>query len=144
MIHFPEKVPAGRVVSEAVSLRDLAATVLDLAGAQDSSPLPGRSLARVWGEPGSAGRDETTPPFSELATQIEKTAKEPRSPRCAGPLKAIVVGESVYIHHGGGGEELYNLPTDPAEKSNQTHSADAEPFLSTPPQRSWSSSSSRT
>ena len=40
--------PAGRVVDAAVSLRDLPATVLDLLGLADGSPLPGHSLAAYW------------------------------------------------------------------------------------------------
>ncbi len=40
--------PAGRAVDETVSLRDLAATVVDLAGLSAGSPFPGESLARFW------------------------------------------------------------------------------------------------
>jgi hypothetical protein len=41
-----------RAVTEKVSLRDLPATIVDLAGLADGSPLPGRSLARFWGGSG--------------------------------------------------------------------------------------------
>ena len=37
-----------RVVKETVSLRDLAATVVDLLGMTAGSPIPGDSLARLW------------------------------------------------------------------------------------------------
>ena len=36
------------IVSETVSLRDLPATIVDLAGQGTGAPFPGRSLARLW------------------------------------------------------------------------------------------------
>jgi len=46
MLRYPARVPAGRRVTQAVSLRDLPATILDLAGAGGVAPLlPGTSLA---------------------------------------------------------------------------------------------------
>ena len=53
-IHVPLLIvlPAGQratgVVRETVSLRDLPATILDLAGLSEGSPFPGRSLADLW------------------------------------------------------------------------------------------------
>ena len=46
--------PADRspgVVREAVSLRDLPATIVDLVGLAAGAPFPGRSLARFWRDP---------------------------------------------------------------------------------------------
>ena len=40
--------PAGRVVDSPVSLRDLPATVVNLAGLSVGSPFPGHSLAAYW------------------------------------------------------------------------------------------------
>ena len=39
-----------QVVKEAVSLRDLAATIVDVTGQAAGSPFPGRSLARFWND----------------------------------------------------------------------------------------------
>jgi len=47
VVWFPGQVPAGQRVTAPVSLRNLAATIMDLAGA-DTAPLPGQSLARFW------------------------------------------------------------------------------------------------
>ena len=41
---------AKRIVKETVSLRDLAATVVDVLGLAAGSPFPGESLARLWKE----------------------------------------------------------------------------------------------
>src|SRR5262249_42530025 len=40
-----------QVVPETVSLRDLPATIVDLAGLGARAPFPGRSLARLWHTP---------------------------------------------------------------------------------------------
>ncbi len=47
----PGATQAKRVVNERVSLRDLAATIVELAGQKEGSPIPGESLARFWREP---------------------------------------------------------------------------------------------
>ena len=56
----PKEVPAGRVVVEPVSLRDIPATVVDLLGLASARPFPGRSLARFWAgkEPAKANTGE--------------------------------------------------------------------------------------
>ena len=47
LVWFPGRVPPGRRVAQPISLRNIAATVLDLT-APGWAPLPGRSLARFW------------------------------------------------------------------------------------------------
>jgi arylsulfatase A-like enzyme len=52
-VHVPFLIvpPGGttkRTVADAVSLRDLAATIVDNSGMADGSPFPGNSLARLW------------------------------------------------------------------------------------------------
>ena len=60
-IHVPLVIvlPAGQrttgIVCEPVSLRDLPATILDLAGCSEGSPFPGRSLAELWRRPSAGG-----------------------------------------------------------------------------------------
>src|SRR5262249_19673961 len=59
-LHVPLVVvpPGGatkRAVTEPVSLRDLAATIVDVAGVADGAPFPGVSLARFWRQSAEAG-----------------------------------------------------------------------------------------
>ena len=54
VIAGPGAGPAGRVVAEPVSLRDISATVVDRLGLARDAPFPGRSLARCWAGDGSA------------------------------------------------------------------------------------------
>lgn len=47
-IRYPERVPGGTRIAEPVTLRDLGATVFDLARLVPSSPWPGGSLRAAW------------------------------------------------------------------------------------------------
>ncbi|MFN8668023.1 MAG: sulfatase [Gemmatimonadaceae bacterium] len=73
LIVAPARVPAGTRVATPVSLRDLAATIVDLSGA-DSSALPGLSLASQW-----QGGGAVSPIYSELQNDDGKTSKTFRS-----------------------------------------------------------------
>ncbi len=123
VIHFPRKVPEGQVVREAVSLRDLPSTVLELAGLDGSSPFPGKSLSACWRELETACSRRASPPFSELAAPIDSASSKPVSFEFRGSMQSVVAGRHVLIRHAGGAEELYDLRTDPAERSNQIDSA---------------------
>ena len=122
--------PAEKVVEQAVSLRDVAATVVDLIEQAKEAPFPGKSLASTWREPASdSSHLLSAPPLSELEAPIEKATTEARSAAFLGPMQAIVAGRDIYIRHGGGGEELYNLLTDPAESVDLASKAHAKPLL---------------
>jgi arylsulfatase A-like enzyme len=109
---FGPGVPAGREVAGPVSLRDLPATIVDLAGLGAGSPLPGSSLAPYWSavDPpgGSAG---------PVLMEIKGAAPRPmngHSPASRGPMAGLAEGDLVYIRSGGDGrEELYDLASDP-------------------------------
>ena len=66
-----------QVVKETVSLRDLAATIVDVLGLEAGSPFPGSSLARFW--------DGKQP----AATQA-RASSDPRLPRWSRMTRAIV------------------------------------------------------
>ncbi len=126
LVSFPGRVPDGRVVREAVSLRDIPATVVDLIGGKDESPFPGRSLTRTWnGSPAEEPQSDDAP-LSELDAPIEKAAGDAPSP---GPSQAILAGSTVYIRHQAAPEELYDLDVDPSESRNLSGSASAAPVL---------------
>ena len=48
LVIFPSHVPAGGHIQQAVSLRDLPATVVDLIGLDQSTNFPGKTMARYW------------------------------------------------------------------------------------------------
>jgi arylsulfatase A-like enzyme len=114
--------PSKQVVTETVSLRDLAATIVDVLGINVPSPFPGESLARFW--KGSTPRaiddagasdqalSEVVPidPINPDVTQL----LEPRW-----PFAALTEGDWTYIRREGDvREELFHLREDPNELHN--------------------------
>ncbi len=130
VIVAPWDVPAGRVVVEPVSLRDVPATVISLLGLTSDAPFPGRSLARFWTgkDPASSNQDEP------LLMETEKPLgliNQGREPAAKGPMKSLVAEGMHYIRTADGLEELYLLRSDPEEQTNLA----AYPFASEPLQR---------
>lgn len=120
----------GQVVTDPVSLGHLPATINDLLGCGNRSPLPGRSLARYWAGPPGPPRPEA------LLAEVEHQTVFPPSPHIPaslGPLQAIVADSRVYIfNQGNGREEIYDLATDPHETHDlvATEPEAAPPLLS--------------
>ena len=112
VVVHPSSVPAGVRVQTSVSLRDLPATMLDLAGQGAASRLRGRSLAALWTGDGAAGAPS---PLLSEASQI--TERYPSHyPARQGRMRSIVVDGMHYILNlGSGREELYDLGRDPDE-----------------------------
>src|SRR5262249_42012700 len=101
-----------RVVRDAVSLRDLPATVVHLLGVDSGSPFPGASLAERWRADGP--RPGPAPVLSEVA-HLAHAVPVPHVPATRGEVKALAAGGKVYIRNGGGAEELSALERDPHE-----------------------------
>jgi arylsulfatase A-like enzyme len=116
----PGSLPAGRVTAEPVSLRDLAATIVETVGLGGGSPFPGRSLAWTW----SSGTDRTGSSalsdwiLSEIDAPPDADPNHGTSPVCRGPLKSLVDARYHYIQGSDGREELYDLGDDPHEVHN--------------------------
>ncbi|MEO8294437.1 MAG: sulfatase [Gemmatimonadota bacterium] len=113
-IRYPHSVPAGQHVTSPASLRDLSATLLDLAEAGNTRGIPGRSLARFW-------RRDTTYAAS-TDTLLMEVDYNPRLPKGApidrGSMRAVVLDTLHYIANGDHSEELYNYSADPIERNN--------------------------
>jgi arylsulfatase A-like enzyme len=111
-----------RIVGETVSLRDLAATIVDLLGLNVRSPFPGDSLARYWnGKSATAGAD-FGPSEQALAEVVPNEAMihDPAPMANKGwPLAALIEGGWTYIRRGGDvREELFHLLKDAGEQHN--------------------------
>lgn len=120
VVSFPGRVPAGTRVAMPVSLRDVAATILDLAGA-DARALPGRSLARFWRAGDSAAATQDTV-LSELTAGRDPPR---RTPVAKGDMKSVVIGTRHYILNGDGREELFDIAVDPWETNDLIATADS-------------------
>jgi arylsulfatase A-like enzyme len=122
IVRYPARVPAGVRVSEVVSLRDLAATLLDLAGVNAKGGLPGVSLGRAWiGPAGGGGRA-----ISEVGAGINTA---PQVPVSRGAMQSLIDDGAHYIRNGDGVEELYAWRSDPEETRDLARSAGAKPIL---------------
>ncbi len=119
VVVWPRGVPAGRRVTQHVSLADLPATVLDLADI-DPVPFPGRSLARFW-DPAAPGRR------GEEAIVASEVRRQPGAPAwypvAHGDLQAVIEDGFHLIRDGDGHDELYDLRTDPWEMRDLASSA---------------------
>jgi len=134
-LHVPLVIipPADRlsrqVVTETVSLRDLAATVVDVLGFSDGSPFPGNSLARFWNgtSPSAATKAATADwALSEVVPRDPVNPPAPQSLNLTWPLASLSDGDWTYIRREGDvGEELFHSGADAAE----LHNLAADPAL---------------
>jgi arylsulfatase A-like enzyme len=129
LITFPPSVPADRVIAEPVSLRDLAATVVDQLDLGGRSPFPGRSLARFWDPTRGASESEVEPVVSELIRGARSGRKILWPPALRGPMESLVADGLIYIRNGDGVEELYDLQADPEEVRDLSNTADSPAAL---------------
>jgi arylsulfatase A-like enzyme len=140
-VHVPLVIipPAGgpsvskRVVTEAVSLRELAATVVDVLRFKADSPFPGASLARFWNPPPPLAPAEpgpSDPPLSEVVP-LDPLNPDPSHllvPRW--PLGGVTEGDWTYIRREGEvREELFHLSQDAGELYNLAGNPSMLPVL---------------
>jgi arylsulfatase A-like enzyme len=111
------RVPAGLRIGTVVSLRDLAATILDITGAP-ARGVPGSSLAPTW-------KGDRTATFSPVVAEVSPGINIPATnPTSRGPMKALLDSTSHYIRYGDGVEQLFNWRTDPGELDDLAGHAD--------------------
>ena len=97
----PGGLPSKRVVTEPVSLRDLAATIVDVLDFRAGSPFPGKSLARFWD---GSSPSPSTPADRALS---EVVPIDPLNPdplemvKPHWPIAAVIEGGWAYIRREG-------------------------------------------
>jgi arylsulfatase A-like enzyme len=121
------------VVKAAVSLRDLAATIVDVLDLEAGSPFPGSSLARYW------DRRSTTlplppasvePALSEVVPGFATNVDAYGLPNKSWPLGALNDGDWSYIRgEGNVREELFRVSKDTREQHNLARDPAAQPIL---------------
>jgi arylsulfatase A-like enzyme len=120
------RAPAGRVVYDPVSLRDLPATVVDLLDLADGSPFPGRSLTASWSSGPRPSLEHTSPALTEQAEAAAFVTKPHSGREHPGFQMSLVASGHHYIRHGMGLEQLYDLRVDPLESVNLMASSSGE------------------
>jgi arylsulfatase A-like enzyme len=120
-------IPTGRVVDVPVSLRDVAATVVDRLGMTVHSPFPGGSLAQHWESEESAAH--ASPILSEVSLRKKASRRVKRVPAMRGSMASLVLDGKVYIRDALGGEVMYDLAGDRTEAVNLAGVAGFSPML---------------
>ncbi len=123
-----------RVVTEPVSLRNLATTIVDLAGLQAGSPFPGESLARIGNgppRPTGSGIVTSSAALSEVVP-IREHGEDPShwlsKPRW--PLAALTEDQWTYIRREGDvREELFRTRDDAQEQRDLAGDPAMQPIL---------------
>jgi arylsulfatase A-like enzyme len=126
--------PSPRVVTETLSLRDLAATIVAVLGLQAGSPFRGDSMARFWNvtsSTSSAKAPAADPVLSEVVP-LQSFGPDPsqwsNEPRW--PVAALTDGEWAYIRYEGDvREELFHLREDAQERHNLARDPTMQPRL---------------
>lgn len=107
VVRYPSGVPAGRHVGATVSLRDVAATILDLTGTRDAR-VSGTSLAGLW-----RGNDTAFVRPSPAVAFVEQGANWfGKEPARYDSLSTIVADQWQLIRGFSGKEELFDLADD--------------------------------
>ncbi len=121
-----------QAVKEAVTLRDLAATVVDVAGQEDGAPFPGVSLARFWKRPGPVAivqPPSASPSFAEVVPD-PPNRDDGGLPRQRFPQAAVKDSEWSYIRRAGDDrEQLFHVREDPKEEHNLAGDPSAQTML---------------
>jgi arylsulfatase A-like enzyme len=109
-------------VQEPVSLRDLAATIVDVVGQDAGSPFPGVSLARFWKRPSPGALiqpQSASPSLAEVVPHDVHKRDYWGIPQQLFPLGAVKEKDWSYIRREGNvREELFHLSEDAKEQSN--------------------------
>lgn len=102
---YGDRLPAGMRVAAPVSLREIPATIVNLAGLPEGGPFPGASLERYW-------RD------SRVDSPVEPVLSQLTDIRGAPTMKSLVVGRYHYIWGENRFEALFDLEADPGESQS--------------------------
>jgi arylsulfatase A-like enzyme len=126
----PGGLPSKRVVTEPVSLRDLAATIVDVMDIESGSPFPGRSLARFWDGSSPPGAIPAEPALSEVVPIDPRHPNVLEMVKPHWPMAAVIEGAWSYIRREADGrEELFHLPEDAGQSQDLASSSAARPDL---------------
>jgi arylsulfatase A-like enzyme len=110
--------PHGQRVSKPVSLRDLAATVIDLCEINTGVRLPGQSWAECWRPADDKPADSAPRAISEVDIPLTIGPERGRGSNQRGFTMSLVAEGLHYVISTNGNEELYDLAADPAELRN--------------------------
>ncbi|MDP1861361.1 MAG: sulfatase [Gemmatimonadaceae bacterium] len=111
LVWYPPRVPGGRRIDRPASIRDIAATLIDLAGVPRDSAIQGTSLAAAW--------SDISGPVSTAIAEVDKNMRPSQKLRNAhGDMKAVINDTAHVIRDGDGKVEAYEYRVDPLETND--------------------------
>ncbi|MGE0128722.1 MAG: sulfatase-like hydrolase/transferase [Blastocatellales bacterium] len=116
LIYFPSRAPANQRVAMPITLRDLPATILDLAGVGDTLRIPGHSLAFHWGADPLQVSSASSPVLAEVNVAPIRPGRYPSG--ATARMYSVLQEQHHYIRNANGREELYDIMKDPAEQTS--------------------------
>jgi arylsulfatase A-like enzyme len=125
--------PSPRVITETVSLRELAATIVDIPDFKAAAPFPGKSLARFWN--GSALASAKAPASGQALSELVPLPYSARHPSGGThepewPLAALTEGDWTYIRRAVEvREELFRVREDARQQHNLANDPAMRPTL---------------
>jgi len=117
LIHAPGRLPGGLRLEEVVSLRDIPATLLDLAGGDDPA-IGGTSLAPLWHEGATASISPA------IAEAVQPPNQDSDWPTSFGPIKAVITEQFHYIRRGDGLEQVWSRGGDTTRRGTATETVE--------------------
>lgn len=127
VLSYPQKIPAGTVVRQPVTLRDLAATIQELVRMPDSLALPGHSLSGHW-QRADSSLAERSPRLAE----VDFARNLPGSFAVSkGDMQSLAIDGIRYIRRGDGHEEFYDIVSDPLEQRELSADSARRPLFET-------------
>jgi arylsulfatase A-like enzyme len=128
MVSPNHNIPAGLKISQPVSLRDIAATVLDLLDESGGASLPGSTMAHLWNDSPDSNQAEISPVLSTVEIAPKGFVESPirgRAPALCGPMESIVLDGHTYVRDVFGREQLFRIQNDADEQQNLADDADS-------------------
>jgi len=111
VLRYPPRIPRGLRVAAPVTLQDLPATLLDLAGPGPGPGLPGSSLVRHWTAPSA--------PLGPVVAELGRGRNvDSTFPNARTWLQSALDDRYHYIRDGRGREQLFAYQTDPGEEGD--------------------------
>ncbi len=124
LVRAPGRAPAGTRVPTIVSLRDIAATLVDMAGGEEGA-IPGASLAHAW-------RNEDLATLSPVLSEAAEAVNPTRSNLTrTGPIRALLDTAGHFIHYNDGREQLFDWRRDTSELADLAAADSASARLAT-------------
>ena len=129
IVRFPPAVRGGTRIAPRVTLRDLAATIVDVTGVSAGAGIPGRSLAHHWASPEAGRRSDLGAAVAEVREAEWARQGNPWYPAAKGDMASVTDDTHHYIRNGDGTEELYAIAVDPDERHDLSKRPDSAPIL---------------